>query len=545
MDDTPAKGGRGDRLPSVRDQVQMVEWPKKAKFLTARLHPGVVPVGVHKYPLFRKDGSPVISDKTKKQSELDKICLAFDPETMERDPDKSCPYCDAELYFKIDYYAEGLVREEVENEPAKHRPSKEEQKTGIKDFENDSSWTPNRVFRFTANSFKRLKSLKQLNKVMVDGEKQPMPVDDEEYGCDVNMNFDPDATGDGMYGMQRSDQCALTEEEQGYLHWDIEAAVEKATESEEEAQRNVDWYMKHAGGGEEGGDDDEPEEGDTVTIVDEDDEEFIGVVTEITDKKVVIEDDDGDEHTFRRSKIESMKVKPKKKGGKKPAKGDDDDDGDDEPKGRASKAGRKPAKGDDDDDTPPPKKGGKAKPEPEPEEEEEEEEEEGYEPDEGDEVIVKDEDGDELVRGTVTSIDKRKIVVTDEDGDEHSHKLAAVTVEPAPKKSKPAGKKPKPEPEEEEEEGYEPEEGDRVKVTEDDEEHIGVVTSINKRLIEIETDDGEELSFKRSAVEVEAAPKKGKPAGKKPKPEPEEEEDDDTPPPKKGGKAARSFDFDD
>lgn len=572
-DDTPAKGGKGDRKPSIRDLLGMIEWPSKAKFLTGRMFPGVVPVGVHKYPLFKKDGEAVRSDKFKdkvtglgKQVEIDKVCLAFDMDTTERDPDKECPYCAAELYFKIEYYGEFIIGEEKETEPAKHRPSADEKKSGLKDKDNDGSWTPVRVNKMSSNTYKKLKNLKQLNKVKIEGEKVPVAVDDEENGCEINMNFDGDATGDGMYGMQKGDHAPLTDEDKEFLRWDIEGAVEASMETLDEAQRNADWFSKHSKGGNAAADDEPyaPEKGDMVVIEDEDDERHEGKVVSNSDTKVVIEDEDGDAKTFRWSKVNKCTPLKSKAKGKAAKDEDDNDDDAPAPKGKAKKT-YKPEEGDyvvvtdEDDDTfegkvieidaktitievddaekifklvkvtvtegEKPKPAGKKKvTEPEPTDE--------YEPEKGDTVSV--DDGDDTVVGNVTDVDAKSITIEDEDGEDHTFKRAKVTVTKA--KAKPAKKAAKVDPEPEpEDDDYTPEEGDMVVVTDADDDELvtGKVMAVDSKSITVENDDGDEKTFKLAKVTVKEAPKK---KAAKTKTKPAADEDDDAPPPKKKAK---------
>jgi hypothetical protein len=112
-----------------------VEWPAKAAYVEVRLYPGVVSVGLHDFPLFKKDGTPFPSKYDQdKQAMLPKTCLNYNPETYERDLGVECPFCDADLYFKVEYWAEGIVMDEVENEPSKHKPTSAEKESGFKDL---------------------------------------------------------------------------------------------------------------------------------------------------------------------------------------------------------------------------------------------------------------------------------------------------------------------------------------------------------------------------------------------------------------------------
>lgn len=256
----------------------------------------------------------------------------------------------------------------------------------------------------------------------------------------------------------------------------------------------------------------------------------MGTVTAINSKKVTVETDDGDEESFFLSRIDMEPAPAKKaaKGKKAPPQDEEDDEDDDEP-----------------------------------------------EFSEGDRVQVLDEeDGDEVAVGTVESIDTKKVIVEDEDGDQHTFKFSAgftLKAAPAKKATAKGKKKDEPEPEEEVDEVYTPEEGDRVKaVDSDDEEVVGTVTAINTKKVTIEDDDGEDHSFKLVDVTLSPAPKKAKaaakgkkasppddddedeeevkpakkPAGKK-KPEPDDDDEDDVKPAKKATTGKKKFNFDD
>lgn len=574
MDETPTRGGGNDRKPTMRDVLPQVEWPKNAKFLRVRLYPGVVPVGFHDYPLYRKDGSPVISEKYKKHTTIPKICLAFNPETGEKDPDVDCPYCDAELYFKIEYWGEGVVEELKDKLPAKAKPSKAEQRTGFKDRENDGSATPVAPFRYTSKVFDRLKGLKQLNKVTIDGEKIPVGVDDEENGCWINMNFDEAGTGDGKYGLQKDEREPLEAVDEDYLRWDIEGAIKTCTEELSEAKRNAEWFLKHSKG-DKGGDedgDDGYEVGDYVEFVTDDDETVQGEISEMSDVKVTLTDADGDERSFRWKNIEDHKKidKPGKKKSAPASKGkakaepepDDDDyapeegdyvkvlDADDDEVAAgvvedvdsktvtvAGEAYRK-AKHTFVKATAPKKKA-KAEPEPEPEDDD-------YEPEEGDYVKVLDADDDEVAVGSVEEVDSKTVTV---DGEAYRKAKHTFVKAEKPKGKGKAKAEPEPEPESDDDD-FTPDEGDFVKVLDADDDLLaeGKVTEIDKKTVTIEDADGEEQLFKLAKVTLKPGKKPKaveKPAKGKAKPADDDDDDDKTPPRKAGKSGGRSFNFDD
>ena len=370
-----------EQIPYLKDLVEMVELGRDYKEL--RVVPNsVVTAGVHYLPLFNKEGEPVMSKWNKKEQAMKPVyCLAWDFDNARVDHNKDCPYCNARLDMREETYVEVLDREEVESEPAKHKPSKEEAKTGVKDKENSGSWTPIRVWRLTSSVVNKLQKLESLNKHKVDGERQAFGIDDAEYGCDIFASYDDgkDIPPTDRYNVQKGDATAFTEEEEGYLVWDVASVIaEKCTASEDSAKRDVERYLKFADGVESDSDDDDeeddgeytPEKGDTVYVTTDDDEEYTGVVKKVTSKILTIETDDGDDVTISWADIETCEPaendseddededeKPAKRS-KKPAKSkrydddddDDDEEDDDEPPVKSSKKGKKVVVEEDDDD---------------------------------------------------------------------------------------------------------------------------------------------------------------------------------------------------
>ena len=340
-----------EQIPYLKDLVEMVELGRDYKEL--RVVPNsVVTAGVHYLPLFNKDGEPVMSKWNKKEQAMKPVyCLAWDFDNARVDHNKDCPYCNARLDMREETYVEVLDREEVESEPAKHKPSKEEAKTGVKDKENSGSWTPIRVWRLTSSVVNKLQKLESLNKHKVDGERQAFGIDDAEYGCDIFASYDDgkDIPPTDRYNVQKGDATAFTEEEEGYLVWDVASVIaEKCTASEDSAKRDVERYLKFADGVESEADDDDeeedgeysPEKGDTVYVTTDDEEEYTGVVKKVTSKILTIETDDGDDVTISWADIETCE----------PAENDSDDEDDDEPPVKAKKSAKSKSKRYDDDD---------------------------------------------------------------------------------------------------------------------------------------------------------------------------------------------------
>ena len=168
---------RNEDLPSLRDLVPMVELDKDYK--TLRIINGVVTNAVHRYPLFKKDGTKVMSKWNKdEQASIPRPCLAWNPEEADMDKKKKCPYCEAGYDIDYEYFAEVIDRDIQEKEPKTNKLSKNEKETGYKDSNNSSSWTPVVVMRMTPTVFAKVQKLEQLNKHKVKGTRTSFPIDD-------------------------------------------------------------------------------------------------------------------------------------------------------------------------------------------------------------------------------------------------------------------------------------------------------------------------------------------------------------------------------
>lgn len=350
-----------ENTPYLKDVCQTLELDDD--FHPVRLLPGsVTTAGVHYLPLFNKAGEPVMS-KWNKQEQATKpvYCLAWDFDKGRPDPDKECPYCNAKLDLREESYVEVISRTAQDNPPAKNKPSAKESKTGVKDNDNDGSWTPVRVWRLNNTTIGALQKLETLNKRKVDGKAQPVPIDDPEYGCDVYVMYDASAAPSQRYSVQKDERTPITEEEEELLVWDVASLIaNKCTNSMETAQRDVERYLKFSGEEAEVDEDDEeddgynPEKGDRVHIVTDDDEEYTGTVVKNTDKTLVIEDDeDGEKVTISWVDIETCEPAKAKKSKAKRRADDDDEDDDDEDEDEAPRSKSKSkakAKFDDDED---------------------------------------------------------------------------------------------------------------------------------------------------------------------------------------------------
>lgn len=316
----------GNRLPYLKELVEMLAWPKNAQWAFLRPLEGLVPVRCHEYPIFKKDGTPVPSkykgkDGQFRQATVSKVCLNNGDETLGR-----CPYCEAGLKTTVEYYMEVISDDEVEKEPTRHNPSRSEASTGFKDFDNDGSWTPVRVLKISARTLEKLQGLKQLNRVKKDGKFTMYSVDDPDYGCEIQMSFNPDAAGSDMYQIQKGASRPITEAEKAFLRWNIEEAFEKMTEKEGDADREVARFLKHTGGGQDDAPKAKPTQpkqakafpplavGDTVRLSTQGGDSYAGKLLEIASSYIVVMDDDLDEVNLDKVNIDKIEVvKPKSK----------------------------------------------------------------------------------------------------------------------------------------------------------------------------------------------------------------------------------------
>ena len=441
-----------ENTPYLKDVCQTLELDEN--YTGVRLLPGsVTTAGVHYLPLFNKDGEPVPSKWNKNEQATKPVyCLAWDFENARPDPDKDCPYCNAKLPLREESYVEVISRsaEDAMPDAKKIKPSAKEQKTGIKDNDNDASFTPVRVWRLTTSLVGSLQKLETLNKRKVDGKSQPVPIDDPEFGCDVFVSYDSSASPSQRYSIQKDERTPLTEGEEDYLVWDVASLIaNKCTNSEETAKKDVERYLKFSGeeadveDDEDDSDDDgyNPEKGDRVHVVTDDDEEYTGTVVKNTDKTLVIEDDeDGEKVTISWVDIETCEPAKAKKTKAKAKRRDDDDDDEDEDESPRSKSKSK-AKSKFDDD-------------------EEDEEEDDDEEDEEEDDDYSDDDEDEAPRGKSKSAKSKKPAPWDDD-DEDDEDDEDEPRRKAKSKSKPSkSKRPVDDDEDEDDEEDEDEDGE-------------------------------------------------------------------------------------
>jgi hypothetical protein len=174
-----------------------------------------------------------ISIQTKKgEIRVPRVCVSFNPDNQSEPLDgRECPYCKLDhtkdtgvASSQIYYYANAIVRDEQQNEPANRRaPTKEEAKTGVKDM-NSKTWTPVRVVQLTGGVGRKLKEMANNNKAKIKGESKAFPVNHEKFGVDISIKFNPKASGEAKYSIDKTERTPLTEEEKEYLYFDLEDA---------------------------------------------------------------------------------------------------------------------------------------------------------------------------------------------------------------------------------------------------------------------------------------------------------------------------------
>ena len=224
-----------------------------------RILPGMFAVAQYWIEIVKKDGDKI---------SIPKFSRNFDPITATFDSTKPCPYQENQEHFthkgkpgaqcQIHYYVNVLSRDMQDDEPKSVRRTSREEETGFKD-KDSKSWTPVRVLRLPPTVIKRLQKLQLMNRSR--RARDGAPLSDPKLGRDVMISFDSKAASPGeMWFVQLYEkQTALHEEEQEYLMYNIEAAIEKLRdqETDEEAEAWVQKLLGSSGGGRSRSDDDE------------------------------------------------------------------------------------------------------------------------------------------------------------------------------------------------------------------------------------------------------------------------------------------------
>jgi hypothetical protein len=317
--------GKGDSL-RLDEVVDIIQWPKNKYFLF-RILP-IMPLQVRQVWIKLWAGG---KGKEKREVNIPRYAIDFDPADPET-PKKGvkCPYMALAEKFKGekekpvragDFWLFNVIDRDTQEEgpPRKaSKPTKEEKKSGFKDI-NSETWTPVRVARLTMTSINRLQELSEENKIKSKktGKTAQFDVSDAKYGFDTKLKFKPDAAGTDKYTIDKADgPTPLTDEEQGYLTWNLTEELLDATGRLTEKAAREDVKRMEIIGAEEIDDEDEEDEDDKP-------KKKKGKSTSL--------DDDDDE-------------KPKKKKKSKPAFDDDDDEAEKPKKKKSSKVEEKPKK---------------------------------------------------------------------------------------------------------------------------------------------------------------------------------------------------------
>ena len=151
FDDVPVSNT--EKLPQVKELVSLLEFSDK--FTSLRLVGQLFAYGTHWVNVKKRDGS---------RTSFPTACLAFDPETGQRDSTKKCPWCDHEREhpmpkeqadrnkffgssFSTDYYINAISRTlQKRIGDTVDTPTKAETKAGFKQKDSDTQ-TPFVVLR--------------------------------------------------------------------------------------------------------------------------------------------------------------------------------------------------------------------------------------------------------------------------------------------------------------------------------------------------------------------------------------------------------------
>jgi hypothetical protein len=354
FDDAKPKVGQD----SVRldDLIDIFKFPKN-QFVSFRfLDKDIMPMKTH--------WINILAGKDKREVNIPKLCVSFDPETESHKKGVECPYCD--LAGKRDdfkYLVNAIVREEQEDKPKKAKdPSKSEAKSGFKDANSDS-WTPVRVLRLPSSLFKKIQDLKLNKKKNKDTDKtETYSISHSKFGCDIAIKFNPDAKGGDMYQVQLQDRTPLSEEEKEFLSFKLEESLLDACGREDTAQAEKELAKMDIVGQEKIEEDEKSTKSkkSKKPSEDDDDEDDLDLDDDEEDekpkkkKKKAVDDDEDDEPVKRKKKKasdeddEDEDEKPKKK--KKVVANDDDDDPEDDEEEEKPAKGKKSKKVVEDDD---------------------------------------------------------------------------------------------------------------------------------------------------------------------------------------------------
>lgn len=350
-----------------------------------------------------------------KEIKIPRLCVAFDPDNQNKPlRGMKCPYCGiahgndesgAPAQYDYKWYAQAIIRDEQAAAPRKMpKLTKKEQKSGKKEMGSDS-WTPVQCIPLTNSLASKIRELGERNIHTVKDKKsgkkskQAFQVNDDKYGCDIEIKYNPKKSPAERYTIERGDHTPLTKEEKEYLTWDFEnwEEIYDLLGRLNENDAMADYKKMDVLGGESqvDGDDDDEDDDDDMALGrkkkggkgdkkkrrsmdddedddddDEDDDRPSKSKKSSKSRKMLDDDDededDDDEDDRPSKKKKSSKDKKSSKVKSKKSKKSDDDDEDDAPKKKKKKSSdkvkssdkkkKKKSSDDDDDDAPKKKK---------------------------------------------------------------------------------------------------------------------------------------------------------------------------------------------
>ena len=215
---TPA-GGKKAHV-RIEDLIEIFKF-KSGVYTTIRLVGPMMGIALHWIELTTKDGNKV---------KIPKLCLAYDPDRDTIDSLVECPYCEnlhADYKARQQYFNNAIIRKLQDKLPSDfdENYSKSERKSGFIDIDSEAE-TPIKVVRVTPGVVTKIQALNQLNTHKINGKVVPCGVSDDLYGCDIMIKYDANAkNASDAYNVQKGEHTPLTEEENLYLHQNIEYAV--------------------------------------------------------------------------------------------------------------------------------------------------------------------------------------------------------------------------------------------------------------------------------------------------------------------------------
>jgi hypothetical protein len=335
--------GKGDSL-RLDEVVDIIQWPKNKYFLF-RILP-IMPLQVRQVWIKLWAGG---KGKEKREVNIPRYAIDFDPNDPET-PKKGvkCPYMALAEKFKGekekpvragDFWLFNVIDRDMQEEGPPRKASKatkEEKATGFKDI-NSETWTPVRVARLTMTSINRLQELSEENKIKSKktGKTAQYDVSDAKFGFDTKLKFKPDAAGTDKYTIDKADgPTPLTDEEQGYLTWNLTEELLDATGRLSEKAAKEDVKRMEIIGAEEIDDEEEEEEdrpkkkkGKSTSLDDEEEEK----PKKKKKSKPKFDEDEEEEEEEKPKKKKASKAKAEEKP-KKKAKAEE------KPKKKSSKA---------------------------------------------------------------------------------------------------------------------------------------------------------------------------------------------------------------